>query len=83
MGKIKSFEDLKNHLDEWAYGEEIANVEDFLEKQGAKWCDEGIDDGGEEEGEYLMYVVFSFNGKDIKLYYSNLDEEVSYIQYRG
>lgn len=79
--KFKNFSDLKERLDELGH-KDVDEVGEFLKSHGAEFCDEGIDDGGDSDGEYIMYRLFSFGKHDIKLYYSNLDYVVSYIYYR-
>ena len=80
--KKKEFENLQEHLDGWAMGEDIDEVCEYLKGKGLEFADEGIDDGGEEDGEYIMYRVYSIGRYDVKLYYSNADYNVSWILYR-
>ena len=78
----ETFEEIKEHLDEWAYEQDVDEVCEYLKSKGAEYCDEGIDDGLDEEDEYLMYRVYSIGRYDVKLYYSNLERTVSYIEFR-
>ena len=73
---------LKDYLYVWAYGKDVDEVGRFLEKKGAKLNDERVDDGGDNEGEYVMRRLYSLGNYDITLYYSNLDYIVSYISFR-
>ena len=75
------FEDIKEHLDEWAEGKDIEVVEVYLRTKGAECCDEDIDDGV-GNGEYLMYRAYELGEHTIKVYYSSTTHEVTYVQYR-
>lgn len=77
-----SYDELEEYLDKWGYGKDVDDVGEFLISQGAWFSDEGIDDGGDNDGEYIMYRLYGIGEHDIKLYYSNLDNIVSYICYR-
>ena len=75
------FEDIKEHLDEWAEGKDIEEVEVYLRTKGAECCDEDIDDGV-GNGEYLMYRAYELGEHTIKVYYSSTTHEVTCVQYR-
>lgn len=75
------FDDLKEYLDEWAIGKDVSDVDEYLKEKGAKYYDEGYDDGI-GEGEYLMYKAYDFGDNTIKIYFSNISRLVTDIAYR-
>lgn len=76
------FDKLKEYLDGWAYGKNVDDVGDYLEEAGCRRYDEGYDDGGDAEDEYIMYMAYEVGKNNVILYYSNIDNLVTYIEYR-
>lgn len=67
-------------LEQWCMGKDVDEVTDLLKnKYNAKFVDEKIDDGGDEEGTYVKKRVLSINGGYIDLYYLDTDGIISYV----
>lgn len=68
-------------LEQWCMGKDINEVTEFLKnKFNAKYVDEKIDDGGDEEGTYVMKKVLSIGNGYIDLYYLDTDGIISYVE---
>lgn len=67
-------------LEQWCMGKDVDEVTDLLKnKYNARFVDEKIDDGGDEEGTYVKKRVLSLNGGYIDLYYLDTDGIISYV----
>lgn len=68
-------------LEQWCIGKDVDEVTEFLKnKFNAKYVDEKIDDGGDEEGTYVMKKVLSIGNGYADLYYLDTDRIISYAE---
>ena len=79
--KFDNLEMLEDYLDENAIDMDFNEVGEYLESYGWEFSDSWVDNGGDEEGEYVIGRSYK-NDKSqyINLYYSNYNPNVGCIE---
>lgn len=60
----------------------VALLEEKYGEDNVEFVDEKIDDGGDEEGEYVMMRLYCIHDVDIRFYYSDCDNIIGYCEVR-
>lgn len=71
-------------IEELCIGKEIGYATELIRKKfGAEMYDDTIDDGGDEQGTYVMKRCFELDNKDVIFYYLDKDGIVDFIEVRN